>query len=170
MNIFILDTNTKKCAQYHCDKHVVKMVLETAQLLCTAIHKKLEENELNDLIQNIPYKKTHANHPCTLWVDKSYDNYKWLLRFGYSLSREYTRRYGKRHKSTDVFDFLLKNTAEFKSLFPNIGLTDFAQAMPDECKHENPVVAYRNYYIMEKSSIATWSKLNNIPSWYKSTK
>jgi len=167
MNIFILDRNTKKCAEYHCDKHVVKMVLETAQLLCTAIHKVLDEHGPEDYRAEIPYRRTHDNHPCTLWLVESYDNYKWLLRLGYALSREYTRRYGKRHKSTDVFDFLLRNSKTFKNLFPKIGLTEFAQAMPDHCKNEDVVVAYRNYYNIEKISIATWNKLNNTPAWYK---
>lgn len=66
MNIFVLDTDTKKCARYHCDQHVVKMILESVQILCTALNKK-------DI--STPYKSTHQKHPCVLWVEYSYDNF-----------------------------------------------------------------------------------------------
>ena len=88
MNIFVVDYDPNKSAQDLCDKHVVKMILETAQMLCAA-HP----------IGTAPYKATHLKHPCTLWVARSIDNYEWLLTHGYALCREYTARYGKRHKT-----------------------------------------------------------------------
>lgn len=60
MNIFYLDKDPKLCAQYHCDKHVVKMILESAQLLCTAVNEAAGK-------EVAPYKSTHVNHPCSIW-------------------------------------------------------------------------------------------------------
>ena len=79
MNIFILDANIKKCARYHCDQHVVKMILESVQIMCTALNKKGFDT---------PYKSTHINHPCVLWTEKSYDNFLWLSRLAYALNDE----------------------------------------------------------------------------------
>jgi hypothetical protein len=83
MNIFLLDSNIKKCAQYHCDKHVVKMILESAQILSTVLR-------LNGVDQG--YKTTHANHPCTLWAGKSFSNWKWLRELASALNKEYRFR------------------------------------------------------------------------------
>jgi hypothetical protein len=152
MNIFLLDTDTKKCAQYHCDKHVVKMILETAQLLC-GVHW-IVGNEA-------PYKLSHRNHPCAIWTRESLSNYLYLCDLGLELSMEYTYRYGKRHKSQDVIEWCIVNK-------PNIvdkGFTEPARAMPDEYKVSSVVESYRNYYIGEKSSIAVW-KCRETPEWY----
>ena len=151
MNIFVVDYDPNKSAQDLCDKHVVKMILETAQMLCAA-HP----------IGTAPYKATHLKHPCTLWVARSIDNYEWLLTHGYALCREYTARYGKRHKTQDVLDWL----AEHKPSIPSIGLTPFAQVMPDEYKDTDVVVAYRKYYIGAKANIACWNHSSK-PSWWK---
>ena len=96
MNIFFLDYDTAKCAKYHCDKHVVKMVLETAQLLCGVHH-------MCDNVKNqAPYKLSHKNHPCAIWTRESLSNYLYLCDLGLELCKEYTYLYGKRHKSQDV--------------------------------------------------------------------
>ena len=150
MNIFVLDRCPIKAAQYQCDRHVIKMVLETAQLLCTAFDQA-------------PYKKTHYNHPCAIWTRQARDNYTWLLHHGYALGDEYKQRYGKTHKSVDVLDWCSANMGTI--VFPEISMTPFAQAMPDQYRNEDPVVAYRNYYIHEKFKIAKW-KHNNAPAWY----
>ena len=86
MNIFVLDSNIQKCAQYHCDKHVVKMILESAQLLSTVLR-------LNDV--DYGYKATHANHPCTSWAGESLSNWKWLRNFAFELNQEYRFRFGR---------------------------------------------------------------------------
>lgn len=88
MNIFLLDYDVKKCAQSHVDKHVVKMILETAQLLCGAHH-------VIGTTDNIPYKLSHKNHPCSIWVRESLTNYLYLCELGLELCYEYTYRYGK---------------------------------------------------------------------------
>jgi len=153
MNIFILDTDTKKCAQYHCDKHVVKMVLETSQILC-GVHW-VQGNEA-------PYKLSHRNHPCSIWARESLSNYLYLCELGLELCKEYTYRYGKRHKSQDVIEWCLINK-------PNISDKEFtepARAMPDEYKSNCVVESYRNYYMGEKSKIAAW-KNRETPEWFK---
>ena len=154
MNIFFLDFDTKKCAQYHCDKHVVKMILETAQLLCGA----------HWVIGNeAPYKLSHKNHPCAIWTRTSLSNYLYLCDLGLELCKEYTYRYGKRHKSQDVIEWCLINK-------PNIHDVDFTSpplAMGDEFKIENNVIeSYRNYYREGKKLTVSW-KNRVIPSWFQ---
>ena len=156
MNIFLLDTDTKKCAQYHCDKHVVKMILETAQLLCGVHHLTPQ------VTPQVPYKLSHRNHPCSIWARESLSNYLYLCELGLELCKEYTYRYGKRHKSQDVIEWCLINK-------PNIADKEFtepARAMPDEYKSNCVVESYRNYYIGEKSKIAVW-KNRETPEWFK---
>ena len=152
MNIFFLDFDTKKCAEYHCDKHVVKMILETAQLLCST-HWVIGSEA--------PYKLSHKNHPCSIWVRESLSNYLYLCDLGLELCEEYTYRYGKRHKSQDVIEWCLTNK-------PNISDTEFTEppkAMPDEYKVNNVIESYRNYYIGAKKDFAKW-KNRDIPEWF----
>lgn len=152
MNIFLLSWDVKKCAEYHCDKHVVKMILESAQLLCSP-HWVLGGEA--------PYKLAHKNHPCSIWVRNSLSNYKYLCSLGLALCDEYTYRYGKRHKSQDIIEWCMGN-------LPNIedkGVTAPALAMPDQYKEKDPINSYRNYYIGDKSSFAHW-KNRKIPEWF----
>jgi hypothetical protein len=156
MNIFLLDTDTRKCAQYHCDKHVVKMILETAQLLCGVHHMT------DQVTDQVPYKLSHKNHPCAIWSRESLSNYLYLCDLGLELCKEYTYRYGKRHKSQEVIEWCVTNK-------PNIcdkEFTEPARAMPNEYKVDSVVESYRNYYIGEKSKIAVW-KNREIPEWFK---
>jgi hypothetical protein len=152
MNIFFLDLDTKKCAEYHCDKHVVKMILETAQLLCST-HWVIGSEA--------PYKLSHKNHPCSIWVRENLSNYLYLCDLGLELCKEYTYRYGKRHKSQDVIEWCLTNK-------PNISDTEFTEppkAMPDEYKVNNIIESYRNYYIGAKKDFAKW-KNRDVPEWF----
>ena len=152
MNIFILDLDIKKCARYHCDQHVSKMILESAQLLCTALNKKGRKT---------PYRSTHINHPCTIWAGESYDNFIWLRKLAVALNSEYRYRFRKSndHKSLSVIEELSKER------FESMGLTPFAQAMPDEYKElDDPVAAYRRFYIGEKLSFARWTRRRK-PEW-----
>jgi len=157
MNIFVLDWDVKKCAQYHNDKHVVKMILETAQLLCGVHHMTPQ------VTPQVPYKLSHKNHPCAIWARKSLTNYLWLCELGLELSKEYTHRYGKRHKSQDVIEWCIENK-------PNIsdgGFTEPARAMPEQYKVKSVVESYRNYYNGEKVSFSKW-KNRQTPTWFKS--
>ena len=151
MNIFVLDEKVEKCAEYHCDKHVIKMILESAQMLSATV--RLNGHDMG-------YKLTHKNHPCTIWARESLSNYNWLVRLTRLLNYEYRYRYDKdvNHKSYD-----LVKTLPIPDL-PDIGLTPFAQAMPDQYKNKNAVKAYRDYYINEKSSFLTWTKRKK-PKW-----
>jgi hypothetical protein len=151
MNIFYLDNDVNKCAEYHCDKHIVKMTLETAQLLCSA-HWVVGGQA--------PYKLAHKNHPCSIWVRSSLSNYIYLCNLGLALCSEYEYRYNKIHKSKSVISWCLTNLPDLK----DIGLTPPALAMPEQYKSSDPVKAYRNYYIYEKS-FAKW-KFRSIPFWY----
>lgn len=158
MNIFFLSTNTKLCAEYHNDKHVVKMILETAQLLSTA-HAILDND--GKQVEGM-YKPTHINHPCAIWVRKTRDNYIWTSNLLYWLLEEYTHRYNKVHKVKEMYDELVFNPKNIIDSF----FTTPALAMPDEYKNSDPVEAYRNYYIGEKRHIAKWTN-RQIPSWWK---
>jgi hypothetical protein len=157
MNIFVLDKDADRCARYHNDKHVIKMILELAQLMSTAHH--VCESPVAEKL----YRKTHVNHPCAIWVRESKDNYRWTYGLFMALSSEYTYRYGKTHKT-------VSEKAEALGIvppnIPELGLTEIPQCMPDDCKVESdPIEAYRNYYKRHKSHIASW-KGRSTPEWY----
>jgi hypothetical protein len=144
MNIFVLDTNPSKAAKLLCDQHVVKMIVESAQMLCTTHWLTGGQAQ---------YKATHRNHPCTIWCKESTQNYKWLVKHALSLCKEYTLRYGKTHKTQEVIKWCADNIPAL----PKTKLTDFAQAMPDEYKVScDAVQAYKNYYIGEKIKFGRW--------------
>ncbi len=154
MNIYVLDENIRNCARYHCDKHVVKMTLESAQMLCTVLH-------LHGI--SAPYKPTHVHHPCTLWSGMSLSNWLWLRDLALALNREYRYRFGRvrDHASASVVGELPLPPLK------DIGLTEFAQAMPPEYRIPgNPVEAYRRYYIGEKSGFANWTG-RPVPEWFR---
>lgn len=155
MNIFILDINPIKAAEYHCDKHIVKMVLETAQLLCSAHHAAGPFLKPQD----IPYKQTHVNHPCTKWVQESTSNYLWTYKLGLALCAQYTHRYGKVHKSQAVIEWASKVPLHI----PVGDRTPFALAMPDEYKSDDAVESYRAYY-HSKNNIINY-KFTCKPDW-----
>lgn len=145
MNIFYLSTDPKKAAKYMYNKHVVKMILESAQLLCTAHVISDGENA------NVPYKATHKNHPSAIWTRESISNYKWLYDHMIALGEEYTRRYGKKHLT------ILKCSGVLSKAPANVTkteLTPMPQCMPDQYKVPgNSVEAYWNYYEAEKVNV-----------------
>ena len=167
MNLFILDNDLEKCAQYHVDKHVVKMILEAAQLLCTAhwvtttlghTPRAVTREEKSSIVVTPEfYGLTHYNHPCAIWTRSSFENWAWTFNYALALNDEYSHRYGKSHKSIEVIN---------RIPFPSIdgGLTPFAQAMPDQYKNTDPVAAYRAYYVGEKSALFSW-KNRDKPEW-----
>jgi hypothetical protein len=159
MNIFVLDWDVKKCAEYHNDKHVIKMILESSQLLC-GVHHMTSSNPTSTL--QVPYKLSHKNHPCSIWARESLTNYFWLCELGLELSKEYSYRYGKRHKSQDVIEWCITN----KPTIVDKGFTEPARAMPDMYKVKSVVESYRNYYNGEKASFSKW-KNRETPYWFK---
>ena len=153
MNIFFLHLDPFICAIMHVDKHVVKMILESCQLLCTTHHVVCSTYKP-------PYKPTHKNHPSTVWVRASKSNYEYLVNLGKALCKEYTYRYGKIHKCQSYIEELGNNIPSI----PDIGFTTPAMAMPDIYKSNNPVESYRAYYFFEKSNIHSWKK-RSVPKW-----
>lgn len=155
MNIFVLDRDPVLAASYHCDRHVVKMILETAQLMSNCVTPS-----------TLTYRHTHLHHPCSVWVKESKANFQWLYRLGFALCDEYHSRFGKHHKSAQVIQHCV-NLARYN--WPVIDtMTEFKQVMPDHYKDpSDPVQGYRNYYISDKKRFATWK--NNPPPWWPSS-
>lgn len=141
-----------QAAKHHVDKHCVKQILETAQILCAAFH-----------LQGIgaPYKLTHRNHPVSLWARKSKGNFLWSLKLGKALCAEYSERYGKTHKTEDILNWIAINMNRLA--FDELEQTAFAQAMPEEFRNSDPIKAYRNYYKEGKKHLHQWKQ--NKPSW-----
>jgi hypothetical protein len=149
MNLFHLDKDVKKLAEYHCDKHVCKMVLETAQMLCSAYKKHyIDDGDL--------YKIAHPKHPMTLWVGRSHMNFKFALDVLKELGDEYTHRYGKVHASMRIHKLLTTKYNRWHTW--DGGFTTPPQCMPDQYKDEDYVKAYRNYYKGEKLTFSKWTK------------
>ena len=155
MNIFYLHPNTQKCASYHCDKHVVKMILESAQLLSTAHH------EHDSPFSAQVYRKTHANHPSAIWTRESTRHYRWLYRLFEALSAEYTHRYSKTHKSFAKLASILQNIPDN---MPTTTWSDPPQCMPSIYKQCDTVSAYRAYYLGDKT-FAEW-RHSKKPHWF----
>jgi len=166
MNIFALSRNVKACARFHCDQHVVKMPVETAQLLSTALHCHDQERwaELN--ASGLAYKPTHFNHPCAVWARECVNNYLWLGALGRELCAEYWFRFARErqrtHKSATVLDALIANAPRLPRL-PCI--TPFPMVMPQEyVVGHDPVASYRNYYRLHKASFARYTG-REVPDW-----
>ena len=183
MNIFYVDTNPTLAAQQMVDKHVVKMILESMQLLSTA-HRVLDGKLVNeqkyvtgslparfrktthfvlpDERENVLYKATHMNHPSAIWARESLDNYNWLIEHAFALMDEYTFRYSKQHKcSIEVAPMLIDPPKNI----PNIGFTKMPSCMDEQyIISDDPVINYQNYYRLGKSNIHAW-KNRSIPEW-----
>lgn len=160
MNIFTLDEDIQKAAEYHVDKHIVKMPLEMSQLLCTA-HRVINPD---GPYQNILYKKTHVNHPCSIWVRENSANYEWAFQMFAALATEYTHRYGKQHLSWLKLSGILFNAP--MGINESKSMTPFAQAMPDQYRSSDAVHSYRQYYLGEKHHLFSW-KNRDVPSWVR---
>ena len=189
MNIFYLDHDVRKCAEMHNDKHVVKMILEYAQLLSTAHRildgvlstgislsgRKKSVYVLADNRDTVLYSATHINHPSAVWVRQSDKNYDWLFALFQALMDEYTHRYGKVHACSKLEMFL----ARLPDNIPWAPFTEPTPAMPDDLKVYKEVytdryeidslASYKNYYIQNKTHLANW-KNREIPEWYWSNK
>lgn len=176
MNIFYIDPNPVVAAQNMVDKHVVKMILESAQLLSTA-HRLLDGQEvagktktgrnakrwvLSDDRDNVLYQATHINHPSAVWCRKSVENYNWLVEHFFALGDEYTYRYGKTHKCFGELSYMLQSPP--KNL-TNYDMTTMPSAMaPEYVISEDPLVNYRNYYRIGKARMHSW-KNRQPPEW-----
>ena len=151
MNIFALSCDPVEAARWHCDKHVVKQSLESAQILSSVF---------SSLGGKTRYKPTHKNHPCTLWAGECSGNYEWLVQLGLALCNEYTYRYDKRHACEAVI-------REVSAPLPALRIlprSAFALAMPEEYKQADAVESYRAYYRAEKAHLHSW-KNRQPPEW-----
>jgi hypothetical protein len=162
VNVFILDENPALAARYHMDVHVVKMVLESAQLLSTCF---LHFDIVGD--KSKVYKPTHLNHPCSVWLRESFSNVVWLYQLLKELLYEYTYRFGRIHACSRLVPYFSRCLTKLSKQQLDTGLSPFAQAMPDEYRNECPVVAYRTYYLEKKVYMkrAGWNKNRPAPEW-----
>ena len=181
MNIFFVDPDATKAAQSLVDKHVVKMVLESAQLLSTAhrvldghmVVAELKHREtgkvrkkkvwiLPDLRNEVLYACTHMNHPSAVWCRQSVENYNWLVDHLHALGQEYTYRYGKKHKTIEQCFYHLQsppyNLREWE-------WTPVPSCMDDKYKiSDDSLLNYRNYYRLGKANLHSWKK-RAAPAW-----
>ena len=160
MNIFVLNNDPAIAARDMCDKHVVKMIVEGCQMLSTN-HRLSGSPTVYTVPMNL-YKQAFANHPCTVWARQTKENYMWLADHTLELCHEYTRRYNRVHSCEDMSVWFSKY---YPLRTPDGDLTSFAQAMPDQYRNEDAVVAYRKYYLGEKARFAKW-KNGIVPAWY----
>lgn len=179
MNIFVLDLDPQKCAEYHCDKHISKMITESNQILGSIAYtargtlrkKDITPEFVEKHFQGFPRKTAdgnphpygigYVNHPCTKWAANSANNYKWLCTLNLEMCYEYTRRYGRKHAGENITNWYLTNAPDIDKK----GMTPFAQAMPDECKNLDTVKAYRDYYNKYKVRFAKWAH-STVPDWF----
>lgn len=179
MNIFVLDPDPPRCAEYHCDKHLVKMITEHNQILGSISYvgrginakKKITPDFIQKTFGGFPRKDQNGepwpygigykDHPCTTWAGKSLENYNWLCALNLEMCKEYTKRYGRKHAGEEITYWYTINQPNL----PALGLTPFAQAMPNICKHPNAVIAYRDYYNRYKAHFAKWAHSKR-PYWF----
>ena len=177
MNIFYLHEDPIQNAKWHIDKHIVKMPIEYAQLMSTAhrlldgemylgktaIGRNIKRWRLHDEREDILYKASHINHPSAIWVRESIENYFQMYKLYMAVLSEFTNRYGKIHGSSKPSIALIRPPSNI----PMVKGTQLPQCMPEICKvKNNPILAYRNYYIVEKNSFASW-KNREIPEWFQ---
>jgi len=168
MNIFVLDENPITAARMMCDKHIPKMVVESAQMMASVVIRWGATEEQMPLTKaGQPYKGGYANHPCTVWAGDSFGNFSWLHDHAMALCVEYKSRFGKEHACAEPIAQLwhispyLGSTGAFNS---SVTKTPFALAMPDEFKQEDAVQAYRAYY--HSKTFAKWEKGTDAPHWW----
>lgn len=176
MNIFYISSDPVQAAEWMVDKHVVKMILESAQLLSTA-HRVLDGREiegrtdtgrkarrwvLDDAREHIIYKATHVNHPSAIWCREAVENYNWLVDHFFALMAEYKYRYNKDHACFGELSYMLASPP--KNL-QDYDMTKMPSAMADEyIISEDPIVNYRNYYKLGKINLHKWTK-RKPPEW-----
>jgi len=186
MNIFVLHDNPIRAAEMMCDKHIPKMVVETAQMMASALRRHGVTDERMPLTKSgTPYKGGYRHHPCTVWAGDSWKNFDWLTSHGIALCTEYTFRFGKKHGCEDAICYMNAMHVDGFSHLNRDRLTPFALAMPDEYrpKHstitlpvdedryivthsagDDAVQAYRAYY--HSKQFAKWEKGTPAPDWW----
>lgn len=156
MNVFYLSENPTRAAYYHCDKHIVVMPKESAQMICTNLHLVG--------VTDVPFKKTHENHPCTVWARDNRENFELLCEFMFHLSAEYSARYNRVHLAFKLVEPFM--TRQFIKKFPSGAFTPPPQCMPEQFRGPSTVLAYREFYNKDKSRFAQW-RYSEVPYWFK---
>lgn len=155
MNIFATSDCPRKSAQSLCNKHIIKMGTESVSMLA-------------HLFPDAPIKPSHKNHPASIWVRKSLQNYEWLLDHGHCICDEYKSRYKREHKSKDYLDWFSQQDAPLN--FEYSGLTSFPRCFSSFVEELKPIKdtheAYRQFYFLDKKDFAKWPSLEKIPSWW----
>lgn len=173
MNIFLLDQDPAIAAQMQCDKHVVKMIVESGQMLSTA-HRMLDgwietapgtnrKRWYHPYFDDVLYKAVHMNHPCTLWTREGYDNYMWHYEHFKALCQEYTHRYGKVHSAETKLDWLLRTAPNKISPIPTV----FRMAVGDFPWMGSQVETYRHFYFEKRKRMPMKWTMREIPEWYR---
>lgn len=172
MNIFVLHKQAKLAAKYHCDKHVPKMIVETAQMLGSALRRHGAQDDDMPLTQSgQPFKGGYHRHPCTVWAGDSLANFFWLYELGHQLCQEYWDRFDKHHFCEDHIKTFGDLAPRFSGLKKYVPRSSFAVCMADEFKVYsqgivNPVASYRNYYVKDKP-FAKWDRsFRGQPAWF----
>lgn len=173
MNRFLIECFQSDIAKSLCDKHIVKMPLEEAQMLSHALHRHMGNEdetfaEFNERMGTQNGPKAHAKHPCTVWAGETRANYEWALTLLKQMCREKTRRYGKPHKCESLIPLFEK----LKVNIPDGNITPHPQcfgSVDEECRTQEdwPIGAYRKYYKW-KYDTTDWckeNKLNPTPDW-----
>lgn len=186
MNIFYLDANPKASAEYHCDAHVRKMIVEYAQLLCNQHWLSDDEGDIRRAIEGKFFKPTHTTHRCTKWVGENAFTYAYTYIMWEELHHQYLLRYSKQHGSNILLDPLLTlparhyntmaNDIEGASEFPTPDMPPppmcfgktyaYLKVGVDITDHDEVVYAYRNYYRAAKNKFASWGENRRLPSWW----
>lgn len=164
MNIFVLDQDPRVAAIHLVDRHISKMITESAQILSNCFTlERMSRDDCPKTQSGKSRKHSYPHHPCCIWATKSRENMKWVIEHAVAMDIERKSRF---NKTDDHFSLSFITWAKDKideSLAPEIGLTPFAQAMPDQYKHVNAVIAYRQYYKYGKIHLHKWTK--NKPTW-----
>lgn len=184
MNIFALSIDPTKAARMMCDKHIPKMIVESAQMMASALRRHEDTlmkgfpqyESVDDLFtqkqivtkKGTPYKGGYANHPCTVWAGDTWANFYWLGEHACGLLREFRLRFGERsveHACSTPIKQMLRLGIFVGDVLSE--KTAFAMAMPDEYKQEGKeVIAYRDYYFAEKGDFAKWQRGREAPTWW----
>ena len=179
MNIFFIDKDPRIAAQMQCDRHIVKMCIESAQMLSTA-HRILDGHEymetslggrnvrrwrLEDEREWILYKVVHVNHPCTVWTRENSANYLWHYEHFIALCDEYTHRYGKVHATDKLLRKPLSQLP--RNIIMRESITQPALAMEESCKAEKtPVECYRRFYETKQNRFDMHWTNRRVPEWF----
>jgi hypothetical protein len=163
VNFFYLDKDPIQCAKYYCNKHILKIPIEIAQIL-SKIHHELETGvDYCKIYKNSQVVKNTLGPYC--WIKQSYDNYIWTSKLGLALINEYKIRYNKdTHKSEPILKYLANNPPKL----PKIGITRFIGTNKYDMFQyisNDPIICGRYNYVEMKCKNDKWN-IHGPPNWY----